>query len=144
MKIGIVTFNSAHNYGAVLQAWALQEYLRGEGHDPSIINYRINDIDKLYRIYKPRNPYKNQALNGLVHRAQDVKAYFRDKNKYKKYKKFEHFINKTLPTTKAVTTYQQLLKQEYDFDVLISGSDQVWNGSFTKMNPAYFLNFGTP
>lgn len=144
MKIGIVTFNSAHNYGAVLQAWALQEYLRGEGHDPSIINYRINDIDKLYRIYKPRNPYKNQALNGLVHRAQDVKAYFRDKNKYKKYRKFEHFINHTLNTTKAVTTYQQLLKQEYDFDVLISGSDQVWNGSFTKMNPAYFLNFGTP
>ena len=56
MKIGIVTFNSAHNYGAVLQAWALQEYLKSEGHDPSVINYRIFDIDKLYRLYRSRNP----------------------------------------------------------------------------------------
>ena len=30
MKIGIITFNSAHNYGAVLQVWALQEKLKRE------------------------------------------------------------------------------------------------------------------
>lgn len=145
MKIGIVTFNSAHNYGAVLQAWALQEYLRSEGHDPSIVNYRINDIDKLYRIYKPRNPYKSPTLNKLVHKAQDFKAYKRDKNKYKRYKAFEHFINHTLNTTQPpVYNYAQLCKRDWDFDVLISGSDQVWNGSFTKMNPGYFLQFGRP
>ena len=33
MKIGIVTFHSAHNYGAVLQAWSLQEYLNKQGHE---------------------------------------------------------------------------------------------------------------
>ena len=32
MKIGIITFNSAHNYGAVLQVWALQEKLKSEGY----------------------------------------------------------------------------------------------------------------
>lgn len=143
MKIGIVTFNSAHNYGAVLQAWALQEYLKGEGHEPSIINYRINDIDKLYRIYKPRNPYRSKKLNKAVHCAQDVKARFRDKNKYKRYHAFEHFINHTLNTTQPpVYNFGQLSKREFDFDAMIAGSDQIWNGIFTKMNPGYFLNFG--
>ncbi|SFR56876.1 polysaccharide pyruvyl transferase family protein [Anaeromicropila populeti] len=142
MKIGIVTFNSAHNYGAVLQAWALQEYLKSEGHSPSIINYRIFDIDKLYRLYKPKNPYKKPVLNDLVHRAQEFKARLRDKNKYKKYKKFEHFINHTLYTTNPVKNYGQLLKEEFDYDVMIAGSDQIWNGVFTKMNPGYFLAFG--
>lgn len=145
MKIGIVTFNSAHNYGAVLQAWALQEYLRSEGHDPSIINYRIFDIDKLYRLYKPRNPYKNATMNKLVHKAQDFKAYQRDKNKYKRYRAFEHFINHTLNTTQPpAMNYAQLVKREFDFDAMIAGSDQIWNGVFTKMNPGYFLNFGKP
>lgn len=145
MKIGIVTFNSAHNYGAVLQAWALQEYLRSEGHDPSIINYRIFDIDKLYRLYKPRNPYKNATMNKLVHKAQDLKAYQRDKNKYKKYRAFEHFINHTLNTTQPpAMNFAQLSKREFDFDAMIAGSDQIWNGVFTKMNPGYFLGFGKP
>lgn len=145
MKIGIVTFNSAHNYGAVLQAWALQEYLRSEGHDPSIINYRIFDIDKLYRLYKPRNPYKKAAMNKLVHKAQDLKAYQRDKNKYKRFRAFEHFINHTLNTTQPpAMNYAQLAKREFDFDAMIAGSDQIWNGVFTKMNPGYFLNFGKP
>ncbi|SES80150.1 polysaccharide pyruvyl transferase family protein [[Clostridium] polysaccharolyticum] len=145
MKIGIVTFNSAHNYGAVLQAWALQEYLKSEGHEPSVINYRIFDIDKLYRLYKPRNPYKKAVFNKAVHKAQDLKAYTRDKDKFKRHHAFEHFINHTLNTTQPpVYNFAQLSKAEFDFDAMIAGSDQIWNGVFTKMNPGYFLNFGKP
>lgn len=40
MKIGILTFHWATNYGAVLQCYALQEYLREQGHDVEIINYK--------------------------------------------------------------------------------------------------------
>ena len=38
MKIGILTFHWATNYGAVLQCYALQEYLRDQGHDVEIKN----------------------------------------------------------------------------------------------------------
>jgi hypothetical protein len=38
MKIGILTFHCAHNYGAVLQAYATQEYLKSLGHEAFIIN----------------------------------------------------------------------------------------------------------
>ena len=38
MKIGIITFEFNYNYGAILQATALLDYLRGIGHSPLIIN----------------------------------------------------------------------------------------------------------
>ena len=40
--------------------------------------------------------------------------------------------------------FAQLSKAEFDFDAMIAGSDQIWNGVFTKMNPGFFLNFGKP
>ena len=39
MKVGILTFHAAHNFGAMLQAYALQEQIRINGHEPWIINY---------------------------------------------------------------------------------------------------------
>ena len=42
MKIGILTFHCAHNYGAVLQCYATQEFLRSKGHDVEIIYISAN------------------------------------------------------------------------------------------------------
>ena len=50
MKIGIVTFHWATNYGAILQAYALQNYLKKNGHEVFIINYRPKQYRK--SIYK--------------------------------------------------------------------------------------------
>ncbi|MDF2870888.1 MAG: 4Fe-4S ferredoxin [Anaerocolumna sp.] len=143
MKIGIITFNSAHNHGAVLQAWALQEYLKGEGHDVSIINYRLPATDNLYRLYVPRKTFKSYKLNKVVHALQYLKKYKTEPDKVKRFRKFEHFINNTLNATKAYSVFGELNKANFDFDVMIAGSDQIWNGSLTKgINPAYFLAFG--
>lgn len=40
MKIGILTFHWATNYGAVLQTYALQSFLENEGHEVVVINYK--------------------------------------------------------------------------------------------------------
>ena len=48
MKTGILTFHSAYNFGASLQAWALQTKLEELGVDAYMINYRPNIIDDLY------------------------------------------------------------------------------------------------
>ena len=45
MKIGILTFHWATNYGAVLQSYALQEYLSAHGHEVCIINYKPKNYD---------------------------------------------------------------------------------------------------
>ena len=48
MKIGIITFHWPENYGAVLQAYALQSYLTDLGHDVQIINYKSLTQDLYY------------------------------------------------------------------------------------------------
>lgn len=41
-KIGIITFHASHNYGSMLQAYALQQTVLGMGLDCEIINFRTN------------------------------------------------------------------------------------------------------
>ncbi|SFA82377.1 Polysaccharide pyruvyl transferase [Acetitomaculum ruminis DSM 5522] len=143
MKIGIITFNSAHNYGAVFQVWALQEKLKSQGHEVEIINYRFSAIDNVYRLFKPENKYKNEFLNKLHNKNLFRQACKADKHKAKRFKAFEKFINDVLPTTKPYYTYNELLNADFDYDIMIAGSDQIWNGDITKgLKASYFLNFG--
>ena len=44
MKIGILTFHRAINYGAILQCYALSETLKDLGHDVWIVDYRPSSI----------------------------------------------------------------------------------------------------
>lgn len=39
MKIGILTYHRAENYGALLQAYALKEYLYTKGYDVAFVDY---------------------------------------------------------------------------------------------------------
>ena len=143
MKIGIITFNSAHNYGAVLQVWALQEKLKSKGHDVEVINYRIPSIDNLYRVYAPKKVCRFQFVNNGIHQLQWFHAWLNNSHKAVRYKKFEHFINHVLPTTIPFRSYEELVNANLDYDVLITGSDQVWNGKYTRgLSAAYFLSFG--
>ena len=45
MEIGILTFTLNFNYGAGLQAFALSEYLKSQGHNAFLINLRRKFID---------------------------------------------------------------------------------------------------
>lgn len=51
MKIGILTFHRAINYGAVLQCYALQEIIKELGHDVFVIDYRQSFIEKGYKYW---------------------------------------------------------------------------------------------
>lgn len=56
MKVGIITFHSAHNFGALLQVYALQEYLNKNNIEAQVVNYRLPAIDNVYKLvkFKPR------------------------------------------------------------------------------------------
>ena len=55
MKIGILTFHCAINYGAVLQAYGLQETLKSMGHEVYVIDYRPKYLIKPYRLFVSEN-----------------------------------------------------------------------------------------
>jgi polysaccharide pyruvyl transferase WcaK-like protein len=112
MKIGIATFSWSNNYGAVIQAYALQTYLLELGHQVQIINY---------------NPF-TQPTGIKQYLAKTPKAItLKCENAYKR-KLFQGFRDKYLNlTTSIYKTTEDLNKIIDEFDILISGSDQVWN-----------------
>ena len=46
VKIGLITYHSAYNFGSVLQAYAMQEYLKSEIGNCEIINYRTKNREE--------------------------------------------------------------------------------------------------
>ncbi len=150
MKIGIVTINSAYNYGCVFQAWALQRFLEKEGHDAEIINYRSPAIDNMYRLFIPKKKFTKKRfytnfLNKCYNGLRKIKFNRTQKPRIIKAAKFEHFINEVMNTTETVYHKYRELEEGMagePYEVLVTGSDQVWNSAITKgLKPAYFLAF---
>lgn len=135
MKIGILTFHWATNYGAILQAKSLQIYLLNLGHDVEIINYKPEgtDYNFIYLIKHPRFFFK---LKSFVLKC--IKEH-----KLSLYRKSNLRI-----TEKRYYNSNELKGVDDDYDVIISGSDQVLRPDFTvggdgkgKPTSAYFLDF---
>ncbi|MDE7326607.1 MAG: polysaccharide pyruvyl transferase family protein [Lachnospiraceae bacterium] len=136
MKTGVVTFHSAHNYGATLQAWALQKALAKLGATPCIVNYHPQVIDRLYTV--PR-------LNTWAKRTQYLKKKEVRKRRRKlktKYTKYQKFLREHFVFAGDYTTYEELAANPPGLDCYIAGSDQVWNPDHTGgYDPAYLLEF---
>lgn len=132
MKIGIITFHWGTNYGAVIQAYAQQEYLKKIGHDVSIINYR------------PERYKKTLLKCFLIRRFWLIPIKLIEFFKEKKIEEFrEHNLNETV----IYSSLQELQENPPKLEVYICGSDQIWNPSFTtlgegKTTTAYYLDFG--
>ena len=64
-KVGILTFHRANNYGAVLQAYALQTYLETIGVNAEIVDYRSAYLEKAYRGHSLANKDIKKLLRDL-------------------------------------------------------------------------------
>ena len=61
MKILTITCHDVYNFGASLQAYALQHYLEELGHEVEIIDYRPGYLYKKYDWKKEYNPIRRTA-----------------------------------------------------------------------------------
>ncbi len=137
MKIGIVTFHASHNYGSMLQAWALQTFLVKQGHEVEIINYRSFFQKRMY--FKAFEWGNKNAWKSSLKRLFLYPSSFRGLNK--KWHLFEDFLHKELYLTPEFNTVEQLYQAKFDYDVVIVGSDQIWNTDTKECTEAYFANF---
>ncbi len=150
MKIGILTFHFTNNYGALLQAYGLQHTLSGLGHDVDIVRYY-----PVFAAPRPRNA-TSYAPKGDSSEAlpQSKKTSLKSrKNRFGRMaarlqglpKKivFLRFKKKFLNLTKKYLTPEAFFRDIDRYDILITGSDQVWNvgGIFKQYDPVYFLDY---
>lgn len=135
MKIGIITWFTGPNYGTNLQAIALQYYLRSHGYEVNIINYEVplvnvtkekkSFISKLF--YQPKKYAIKFAMN--KYKSQIAK---RDS-------KLRNSINTKCILTPRIKTIDELVKICNKFDLLICGSDQIWNPNW--YDKFYFADY---
>lgn len=154
MKIGIVTYVKCDNYGAELQAFALQWKLNSLGYDAEVINLEKRNIDM------KRNPdvilgaikqrFKQEgvfAIVSIVRKFLETKKRITDEDKYKainenKHKLFENFFeNKVRHSEKYYSLDEISNATDLKYDVYIAGSDQIWNYIHTDRLDVYFLMF---
>ena len=138
-NVGILTFHRALNYGAVLQAYALKWVCEGMGYDVHIIDY---DYDAGGELATPVTAFlaaknKKTALPGLI---RGLLGYLGDKKRARAFAAFrKNYLSESAPCADAADI--RALK----YDVLIAGSDQIWNRGVTqhRYDPVFFMDFET-
>ncbi len=146
LRIGIVTILKTNNYGAELQAFALQEKLTGLGFEAEIIDYLFYKNREFISTKKSKpfvnigfkkkfkeflNPYV-EGLKSFPHRVGKKAREARFLDFHKTHTRF---------STQTFHSIDELYKSELVYDIFLVGSDQVWNPySYVNLEP-YFLTF---
>ncbi len=131
MKVGILTFHRANNYGAVLQAYALQETIQQLGHEVEIVDYKQQYIESKYRKVR----LNTKSILSLVRSIASTVIHYHEFSQRER--NFNSFRFNNLALSK--NSYDKVSEIQ-GFDALISGSDQVWNPKATGYDKAFFLD----
>ncbi len=138
MKIGILTLPFNNNYGGYLQCYALMSVLKGMGHDVYLINRRHNHVKislsayvkgliKQY-IFGKLSPYTTKAREQLYRRNGNRMMSFVDK-----------YIQPRTNELYSSRDFKHL--DDYNFDALIVGSDQVWRAKYVPNIEDFYFSF---
>ena len=130
MKCGVLTFSFAYNYGALLQAKSLKNFIEKNGHEANIISYA------------PKHTLCGYSLNpfvGTLSIKSIVYNFLRLPFRFFQYKRFDEFICDLHGGEKIFSDDDTLYNVEKKYDALVVGSDQVWNDSITGTSDAYFF-----
>lgn len=127
MKVGILTMHRVLNYGSALQAYALLHVVGEMGCEVELIDY-----------YFPNTENRNCTLKiKLITLLRNLIT-----GKYIKSKRFAQFYAKYYRCS-ALKFFnkQSLFDVDMDYDILMTGSDQVWNPVHIKDDYSFFLPF---
>ena len=133
-KAGIITFLHNDNFGSSLQAYALQRAVRDMGYECVHLDYRPDRTEKIRNLLKSGNNPK-LILEGI--RKREVKA--DQSGARRKSEAIPAFYQRRMKLTAPCRNQKELRKASRDCDLLLCGSDQIWNPVW--LNPAYFLTF---
>ena len=130
-KIGIITFHNSYNCGSMLQAFALQQVInRLTGRKSEIVDFSNEGQQKLYSVRQPNDSLKNVIKNIIL--APWFKRIARNYESYERFKK-NNFRLSNFPIHKSADL------SDADYDIVVAGSDQVWNITIEDGDDAYFL-----
>lgn len=139
-KIGVLTFHCADNFGAMLQAYGLLTWLSQNGFDAFIVNYVppfLRGREWLFP-YLPAGSLKERGYVSLCL----FKRNLRDGTDWWVRKQRMHKFRRRYLTKGSRAFYRAKALSNLEADLLVVGSDQIWNPDITfGLRPAYFGAF---
>ena len=121
MKTATITFHAPNNNGSFLQAYALQKYLTT--HFDNIENDIID--------FQPEAQQQQYAVFRKIHSKKDILRNLISVQHYKAISKrsasFSEMRKKHLKMTQRCTSTEEVLEIAGKYDLVIAGSDQIWN-----------------
>lgn len=149
MKIGVITIEQVGNYGAELQCYATQKVLQNIGCDAEIIDYCYYK-DYRYKDSKMSEPFVPMTFKErifyvlkyrIVNRFVDKVLLLFNSNIARRNSRFAAFHAENTKMSRRYMSMLELYEASMDYDVFVTGSDQVWNpGAQSSIEP-YFLTF---
>lgn len=147
MKIKTITCHDVYNYGASLQAYALQQYLISKGHSVEIIDYKPDYICRKYNFW---HVYASNKLARICIRnfiLRFIYCLIYAPVRYRTWQRifaFNSFTKKNLRLTRRYKNLEELKIFPPEADCYIAGSDQIWNTNLPNgRDNAFFLDFGS-
>jgi len=125
MQIGILTYHRSQNYGAQLQAYALQTYLDSICCEVFMVDYWPEYHKDLYR-YQSFNKVKLFESKGFSKLTYLVRSAIL----------FLHSWCRHRATNRFVESFFHLSNKP-SYDILIYGSDQIWRKQHCEICPSY-------
>lgn len=145
MKVGILTFHNAHNFGATLQAYALKTCVSKMGHEVKIINYRNPRIEGQYpKRLAPKFTIRQLHPKHVKQYAYDtLRGIYGQKAWKRQWQAFDQFIREQLLDGDDTRITPDMLPA-LGMDAYLLGSDQIWSGFLLgELDPVYFGGFKT-
>ena len=134
MKAGLITFYHIHHYGALFQAAATERAVERFGWDCEIVDYFVNQDNALFK--RP---------TGLGSAAHDAHTALHYKALAERYRRFEQFSRDHLRiSAHHYDSFDALAHAELPYDLILSGSDQIWNPKIFpdgRFDPVFFGTF---
>ena len=132
MRIGIVTLTASNNCGSLLQAYALKILLEQYG-EVDVINFSSDAAHKIYDIPRLINPFKHP-------RTFVVQACFYPR-RLKESREYEAFRKRYLNILGREYFRKDLATLKNRYDVVVAGSDQVWNVMMRDFDEAFLCGW---
>lgn len=115
MKVGILTFHRVLNYGAELQAYALQKFLELNGYDSYIVDYWPEYRVRSLRLFSFKYFFSMGNGQKLIYIKNHLPIF--------------RYLRRLYNSNTFIKRYLKVSK-DYNYDALVCGSDQIWRKIF--------------
>lgn len=128
MKIYLTTFGNALSYGAIMQAYALADIIKKNGHEAMLLNVECRGNEK-YSAEKTIKRILGSGASPLKKSAQLARYVIFQKGRMnKKAKGFSDFKEKYI---NEISGMDKIAEADAKESLFVCGSDQIWNPNIT-------------